>query len=102
MLLLLKASVMNTNEWKESKNLLQDFYVKYYAICKSTEWQIELDQNVSSSMDNIAVDEAVITSSVGNEVEPPEKVCIDSDSDGNDELTNNNTIATEQQLKIAN
>ena len=32
MQLLLKAAMMNANEWKESKNLLQDFYVAYYFV----------------------------------------------------------------------
>jgi len=63
--------------------------------------QQEIDKDASSSINNVAVDEAVVTSSVHNEVEQPEKVCIDSDSDGDDDLIINNTIATEQQLKTA-
>ena len=45
--------------------------------------------------------EAVFTSSVVNEAKQPLKVCIDSDSDSDDDLIINNTIATEQQLKTA-
>ena len=37
MRLLLKATAMIENEWKESKNLLQDFYVECCATCKSNE-----------------------------------------------------------------
>ena len=90
---------MNANEWKESKNLLQDFYVEYYVTCKSNERRIELDKDTSSSINNIAVDEAVVTTSVENEAEQPEKVCIDLDSDGDNDLIISNTVATEQQLK---
>jgi len=101
MRLLLKAAVMNANEWKQSKNLLQDFYVEYYVTCKSNERQIELDKDASNLINNVAVDEAADTSSIENEEEQQEKVCIDSDSDGDDVLISNNTIATEQQLKTA-
>ena len=34
MRLLLKASVMDTDTWKETKNLLQAFYVEFYVKCK--------------------------------------------------------------------
>lgn len=61
-----------------------------------------LDKEASSSTNNAAVDEAVITtSSVDNRVEPPEKVFIDLNSDKYDELIDNNLIATIQQLEIA-
>ena len=52
-------------------------------------------------MDNVAVDEAVATSGVNNEVETLEKVFIDSDRNRDNYMINNKTITAEEQLNIA-
>ena len=53
-------------------------------------------------MNNIAAAKTAVGSSVDSREEAPEKVCIDSDSDDeDDELINNNPISSIQQLKAA-
>ena len=53
-------------------------------------------------MNNISAAETGVGSSVDSGEEAPEKVCIDSDSDDeNDELINNNLITSVEQLKAA-
>ena len=93
---------MDTDGWKDSKNLLRVFYIEYHVIFKSYKYQIELDKEVSSLVNNIAADETVVGSSVDSGEEALEKVCIDSDSDDeDDELINTNPISSIQQLKAA-
>ena len=101
MRLLLKASVMDANGWKESKNLLRTFYIEYYVNCKAYERKIESDKE-ASSVNNMAEAETAVGSSVDSGEEALEKVCIDSDSDDeDDESINTNPISSIQQLKAA-
>ena len=69
--------------------------------CKAYERKIESDKE-AFSMNNMAEAKSAVGSSVDSGEEAPEKVCIDSDSDDeDDESINNNPISSIQQLKAA-